>query len=65
LQSLNTEAREFLDKTYGLRNIILNNTMFLQYAMFETSDRRMQAEAILLDGEGDIQSALQCKRQIK
>lgn len=33
--------------------------MFLQYAMFETSDRRMQAEAILLDGEGDIQSALQ------
>ena len=26
--------------------------------MFETNDRRMQAEAILLDGEGDIQSAL-------
>ena len=58
LKALNKETRVFLEKTYGLRNILLNHTMFLQYAMFETNDRRMQAEAILLDGEGDIQSAL-------
>lgn len=58
LKALNKETRSFFEKTYGLRSILLNHTMFLQYAMFETNDRRMQAEAILLDGEGDIQSAL-------
>lgn len=58
LKSLNKETRSFFEKTYGLRSILLNHTMFLQYAMFETNDRRMQAEAILLDGEGDIQSVL-------
>lgn len=58
LKTLNKETRSFFEKTYGLRSILLNHTMFLQYAMFETNDRRMQAEAILLGGEGDIQSAL-------
>lgn len=58
LQSLNLETREFLEQVYGLRNILLNHTMFSQYARFETMERMEQAEKILLTGEGDIHSAL-------
>lgn len=58
LQSLNLETREFLEQVYGLRNILLNHTMFSQYARFETMERREQAERVMLTGEGDIHSIL-------
>ena len=65
LKPLNEETRLFLDKTYELRNILLNHTAFSQYAMFETLERRGTAEKILLSGEGDVQSFLRFSKNSK
>lgn len=58
LQSLNSDTKNFLEQVYGLKNILLQNTMFLQYAKFETVERRNLAAQVMLTGEGDIHSAL-------
>lgn len=58
LQSLNSDTKNFLEQVYGLKNILLHNTMFPQYAKFETVERREQAERVMLTGEGDIHSIL-------
>lgn len=58
LQSLNSDTKNFLEQVYGLKNILLHNTMFPQYAKFETVERRNLAAQVMLTGEGDIHSAL-------
>lgn len=58
LQSLNSDTKNFLEQVYGLKNILLHNTMFPQYAKFETVERRDLAAQVMFTGEGDIHSAL-------
>lgn len=58
LQSLNSDTKNFLEQVYGLKNILLHNTMFPQYAKFETVERRDLAAQVMLTGEGNIHSAL-------
>lgn len=41
--NLNTEARECIDNTYPLRELVLKHTMYPQYARFIPLDKRKEA----------------------
>lgn len=41
--NLNPEAREYIGKTYPLRDLVLNHTMYPQYARFAPLDQRQDA----------------------
>ena len=55
---LNEEARAVIEKMYPMEDLILNHTMFKQYARFADCNKRKTALASTISGEGNIHQLL-------